>query len=509
MTPSDTKSLGDVVKVGVGWMMLGRAANLVIRFGAGIALARLLEPADFGVFGITLIFTGFANYFTNVGFELAYMQRKEVREDHASTLFVLNFVLFACAGLVLELLSPWIGVWFESELVGQVQALLALELFLSPFYKVPTALLARRMEFRRLAANETAHWLVGSCTSITLAALGHGVWSLVLGRLVGLLVACVLALFQARWLPRWRVTRAAARDLSAYGFKMLAKNVTIYATEKIDFFVVGKRLGEMPLGLYEKAFNTMDLFVRELSIKLCSVLFPAFSKIQDDRSRVAGAYVKVVMATSLVCLPLFAGLYIVASSFVAALYGEKWLPCVLPLQLLCAAGWMRLHNQLAATVINALGFVGAEVKIRVVTLVLLGAGCWLGSGWGIVGVSVAVLTVTALLSVALLLYIWSLIGLRWKVFVVCQAPAAAAAAGMLGILVLFQSQTRSALGEHSLTTLTFSTLLGMLAYPVLLWLLRSREVDALLRELGRDARKIVRRGIRARDGTAKVDAHGS
>ena len=105
------------------------------------------------------------------------------------------------------------------------------------------------------------------------------------------------------------------------------------------------------------------------------VLFSAFSKIQEDQTRLRAAYMKIILTLSLVCFPVFSGLFVVAPSVIYVCFGEKWLPSAVPLQILCIAGILRMYLQITSTAINAMGYVATEVwhERRCASSI----GCWM------------------------------------------------------------------------------------------------------------------------------------
>ncbi len=234
----------------------------------------------------------------------------------------------------------------------------------------------------------------------------------------GSLLSTLVLMVKARWKPVFRYNQAAAKELFSFGLSIFFKNLLIYGSDKVDYFVIGKQLGPAALGFYEKAFNIMDLGVKELSTKIAAgVLFPAFSKIQDDQERLRSVYAKIILSLTLVCFPFFVGLFLVAPSAICVLFGEKWMASVIPLQILCLAGLFRTHLHVTGTVINAMGKVAPEVWIRAAALVLLTIGCVIGGFWGIVGVALAVTATTGILTIMMVSYLKSLTGLSWVDFI--------------------------------------------------------------------------------------------
>jgi O-antigen/teichoic acid export membrane protein len=281
---------------------------------------------------------------------------------------------------------------------------------------------------------------------------------------------------KAAWRPRLRYRHSAMQDLYTFGAGMFVKNLLIYGTDKIDLMIIGKRLGPTALGFYEKAFHLMDIAVRELSNKMSMILFSAFSKIQDDQQKIRDAYNKVIMTLSLLCFPVFFGLILVAPAFIAVVFGEKWLPGAVPLQILCVAGILRMHLQVTSTIVNALGKVSAEIWRRAMALLLLGLGCWFGSFWGLAGAALSVAATTAILAVTMVSYLNRLTGLTWYDALRPQRPAFMASMLMAGAVFAYQHWSAGVFGHHSPALLFSSTIVGASVYVMALWLLRPPQV---------------------------------
>ncbi len=491
-TEKASRALGREVKRGAAWTLMGRGLIFCISFAASVVLARLLDPSDFGVFGIAIIFTGLATRFGNIGFGLALIQRPNIRQEHISSLFVVNFLIFSTLMVVLIVLSPRIGQLFDNPLVGQVLAVAALMFLAKPFSSVARALMQRQMNFKVPAMANIVDHLSAALISVACAIGGLGVWSLVYGQLGGAISSTLVLMGFARWRPRLRYHHGAMKELYSFGLPMLAKNLLIYISDKVDYFIIGKRLGAAPLGFYEKAFNLMDLLVKELVRKINIVLFSAFSRIQNDHSKFYQAYQKVILTLSLVYFPFFFGLFLVAPSFIRVLFGDKWIPSVVPLQILCVAGLLRMHLQVTSTMVNAMGEVAAEASRRALAFVLLATGCWFGSAWGLEGVTVAVTGTTGILAVMMGSYFCRFTGLTWLDLLRPLGPAFTASVVMSVALLAYREGVARLLPRGSLAMLVSSIGIGVVAYASVLLLLRPSPVQALLREFLGDMRLLKR-----------------
>ena len=487
-------NLGRAVKKGVLWTLTGRGVLTVADIAFTILLARLLEPEQFGTFGTAMIFIGLANRFGNVGFVLALLQRKEIREEHISSVFVANLVIFSLIAGSFIWASPLIGRFFNNPLAGQVAAIGSIVFFTHAFSSIARVRLQRQMNFKIPAIAAVVDHLAGSLITVGFAWAGHGVWSLLYGHVLGSAISAALLVFCSGWLPRLRYSHAAMKDIYAFGLGVFLKNLVIYGSDSIDYLIIGKQLGPTALGLYEKAFRIMDTGTKEISEKIgAGVFFSAFSRLQDDTTRLRAAYSKVVMTLSLISFPAFFGLFLVAPSFVYVLFGEKWLPSVIPLQILCIAGLLRVHLNLTSGVITALGKVAVEVVMRCLAFVLLTTGCLIGSFWGITGVTVAVTITTAILTVVIVSYFCRLTELSWKDFLLPQLSALWASLFMFAIVTMYQRWSQPALGTYSVPMLMSSTAVGVISYITGLLILRPPAVVSLFRELTADVKLVFQR----------------
>ena len=453
-------------------------------------LARLLEPRDFGIMGIAMIFSGLVTRFGNIGFGLALIQRKEIREEHVSSLFTANLVIFFSLTGVMAGESKMMGTYFHEPLAGKVIGVMALNFLVTPFSSVARSVMQRNMDFKGPVVAGIVDHFFSIIVAIGFALKGAGVWSLVIGRLLGSLCSTFTLVAASRWRPRIRYEHSAMKDLFSFGVGMFFKNMFIYATDKIDYFIIGKRLGAAPLGLYEKAFNLMDLAVKEFSVRISSVLFTAFSRMKDDRSRLLSAYSKVILTLSLIMYPIFIGLYIVAPSFIIVLYGEKWVASILPLRIMCIAGLLRMHLQVTSTIVNAMGMVQPEIWRRGVAFIILALGVWFGCLWGINGAAVAVTVTTFILAIMMIAYLRHITTLTIYDFIHPQLHAFLASVFMATAVVSFQRLTEDTLGLHSIGMLFSSVFVGATAYVLSFVVMRPVAVVALMKEFIMDARTL-------------------
>jgi PST family polysaccharide transporter len=256
---------------------------------------------------------------------------------------------------------------------------------------VSAALLVRRLDFRRQFYIDTVSYVVGyGGVAIALALLGHGVWSLVWGSLAQTALSAGAKLSSVRHRMRPMLGAPELRDLLHFGLGSSAIAIVNYVALNGDNFVVGRWSGAASLGLYTRAYTLMNLPYTYASSVVSSVLFPAFAEAQGEPARVRRAYLALTRLTAMIAASAMVTMGIVAPHLVRSVYGPRWVSAVLPLQILCLAGYFRALYHLGGIVAQSLGRIYGELWRQIVYAGLVIAGAFLGLRYGLPGVAAGV-----------------------------------------------------------------------------------------------------------------------
>jgi O-antigen/teichoic acid export membrane protein len=382
-----TKGLRGRLFSGLRWTGASQVVQQALNLSWSVVMAHLLLPSDFGLLAMASVFTGLVYFVLDMGLSTVIVQRPSLEENQLSSIFWLNIML----GLGLTLLgiaSSWpIAAFYSTPMVQPVTALMSCNFLLFSLGTTQTALLTRRMEFRSLEVRNLAGLVLGSVCSIGMALLGFGVWSLVARLLVASLVGTILLWFAADLRPRLHFQWADVREFIGFSTEVLMGNIVGYAGRNADNLLIGRFLGAINLGYYSLAYNLMMFPVQRFTQALVSVLFPAFSRLQEDHKTLVEGWFRATRLLGALVAPLMFGLAALTGPFVLVVYGQKWLPAVPVLQVLALSGLVQSLAWLDSTVLIALG--QSSLRLKLVTAgvaVSLGAFI-LGLSWGIVGVA--------------------------------------------------------------------------------------------------------------------------
>jgi len=280
----------------------------------------------------------------------------------------------------------------------------ALAILVDGWSAVPQAMLVREFRNDRLAVAELGGFVVGTPVTIALAIAGAGPWSIVIGRVVTAVVVAGIVVASAPFRVRPALDRAIGRKLVRFGAPLALSAVVSQAVLNVDYIVVGRALGPVELGVYLLAFNLSSWPASLVSTAVARVAFAGFSRLVEDRDRLAAAFPRSVGVALSILVPLVVMIAVLAPEVIEFLYGPKWLPAATPLRFLVLLGGIRIVIDLLVDLTIADDRPGVALAVRTVWLAAVIPALAVGANSdGLRGVGIAHVLVAAALVVPLLL----------------------------------------------------------------------------------------------------------
>lgn len=356
---------------GMLWGGLEKLSLQIFGFVQGVILARLLSPSDYGLIAMVFIFVLISYNFIDAGFGTALIQKKERTERDYSTVFVLNLSLSFCISLLLFLSAPLIADFYDEVALVEIVRTYSFIIFLSSFVAIQDVRLSIFLEFRKKSLINIITTVVSGVLSIILAFCGYGVWSLIYPQFVMLMTKAMLCWHFQHWIPRLSFSLDSFYKLFGFGSKIFVSSILNSISGNIYSLVIGKIFSASSLGFYSRADGYAALPVKTITGVIDSVTYPVFSKFQDDNTLLINSFRRMLRLSAYVVFPIMIGLAVLAKPFVVILVTEKWLPCVVYLQVLCFARmWLHVQN-LNFNVLKAKGHSNLFLKLEVVRQVAI------------------------------------------------------------------------------------------------------------------------------------------
>ena len=392
-SPTDSVTSGlqnQVMRAGL-WSGISYGLTRMLALLQNVILARLLLPADFGLMGIAGVALSTMHVFTQFGLDTALIQRQTLTRDVLSTAWIMSIARGAILSLLLFLAAPLIAWFFGNESVKTLIMVLSGVFLVDGFSNIGIVLFRRELNLRTYTLFQQAVGFSSALATIGLALLWRNVWALVIGGLVGSTARMVLSYCFCSYRPTVRFDWTAFRELMDYGRHILGAGVLVFILSQWDNAFVGKILGVEALGFYALAYNLSGMASSGISSIISTVAFPAYAKIQSDPALLKEGYLKNINLTALLVLPLSGGLLILAPDIVRGLYGDRWLPMVTVLRILCVFGVLTALNTSGGDVFKAIRRPEIVTHIAFVQLILVCAVIYPLTKWiGLAGVGLAI-----------------------------------------------------------------------------------------------------------------------
>jgi O-antigen/teichoic acid export membrane protein len=376
---------------GLAWKGASQIFLQVSRLVVAVILARMLSPHDYGLAAMALVLASLVIVFSDVALGAALVQRTRLSEADRSTAFWTSVAVGAlCTALGIALSGPFANFYGDAS-VQPLFAVLSVSFVITSLATTQEALLVREMNFRSLELRMIVGTAAGAVTGILLAAKGYGAWAIIGQQLAIAGVSTTLLWLFSPWRPTFTFSKASLRSLGGFSGNVFAHRLLYYLHRNVDNLLIGRYLGPAALGLYGFAYNVMLVPFSRISGPLTEVLFPAFSRMKDDRKRMTDVWIRAIRLVGSFSVPALLGLVVVAPDFVSVVLGQKWAGATTLIQILAWVGLLQSLQTLNPNILQALDKTGTLLRYTIVFFALHMTAFVVGLQWGVVGVAVGYL----------------------------------------------------------------------------------------------------------------------
>ena len=374
---------------GLIWSIIQNSGTQIFSLIIFLVLARLLTPETFGLIALANVFLAFMRIFLDQGFAKALIQRENLEPEHLDAAFwsqvgsgiLLTAITFSTAGLVA-------GVFNQPKLIPVLQYL-SLIFVINSLSRVHDALLCREFVFKVIALRSLLGTIISGAIGIAMAFAGYGVWSLIALNIASELVSLIVIWGAVDWRPRLRFSVKHFQDLYSFGMYLLAFKFIKFFDKRADNLLIGYFLGEVALGYYAIAYRILEVMTQLLVKTVDKVALPTFSRLQTEPERFRSLFYKTTQFTSLIAFPTYLGVVIFAPELIVTLFGEQWIPAIVPMQILALEGILLAVSLFHKSVFMSMGKPSWTVRISLLHATANLIACSIAVRWGIVAVATA------------------------------------------------------------------------------------------------------------------------
>lgn len=386
----------DTIK-GVSWIGSIRVVIRTLTFVKILIMARILSPAQFGIFGISTLVLSLAEILTETGINIFLVQQKERIDSYISTAWIVSILRGLVISVCIIFSASFISSFFSTPQAYQILLLMAIVPFVRGFINPSVIKLQKDLLFKKEFIYRSFLFFIESFLSVILVVITRDISSLVIALIISACCEVILSFIIISPKPRLIFIKEKLREILKFGRWITTAGIFNYLYQHGDDIVVGRILGAQALGLYDMAYKISLSPLSDIGDVVTKVTYPVYVKISEDKERLKRAFIKSLVIVIAFTFPIGVLLFFFPDKVISLLLGEQWQASAPALQILGIFG-----------VIRALGVFGSTLflsvkKQQLFTYTTLISSIGLGITiipfvmlWGIVGAAFSALFGTIL-----------------------------------------------------------------------------------------------------------------
>jgi len=385
----------------VRWSILSVLGRQIPQMLAALILARILGPETYGVISAATVYITFTTLLLDQGLAVALVQRPAldsrlpgaVASANLLSALLLGGVTIACSGLIAD--------FFTAPALQPLLVVLGAGLVLKGAAITPRAMLQRALRFRDIGFADIAGGILGAAAGVGAALAGSGVWSMAWMVLTTDTIVAVVASVRAR--AGWpNLHFRVLGEILPFSLRIFGSNAMAFLSRNLDNILVGRFLGVAALSVYAMSYRVLVVPVQFIGQTVTRVVFPLFSRVADQRERLASGLLTATELLAFATVPAMVGVSVAAPELVGLVLGPEWVGAIPILSVLAIAGARETIFYITNPLMRAMGAGSLIIRYEVLATVVQLSGIVIGLQFGAFGVAVGVTTAGFVLSPVLL-----------------------------------------------------------------------------------------------------------
>lgn len=340
---------------GIIWSFAENAYLQIISFVFGIIVARFIEPREFGLISLVMIFISVSQSFVEGGLSWALIRKKDCSPTDYSTVFYLNMIVALILYALLFLFADKIAKFFNYPELDTLIKVTGIIIIIYGLGIVQGTQFTKEIEMKVLTKITILSSTVSVIIGLFLLYYGFGLWSLVWRTILQSIMRVLLLWYFNKWTPLFLFSLNSLKELLKFGYKIFATLLLNTIFENLYYFIIGKYFSTQQLGYYYLANTIGNIPSTQINGVIQRISYPILSKLQYDRSQMLKVIKKLMKNTMFISFNLMLILIAISDQLIINLVGIKWEQSIIYLKLLSISLMFYPLHSLNSNIINVLG----------------------------------------------------------------------------------------------------------------------------------------------------------
>lgn len=382
---------GDAIK-GVSWLGAFRLFTRALSFLRIIIIARILSPAQFGIYGIAALALSFVEILTETGINVFLVQNKENIGRYVNTAWIVSIIRGILISSLIFFSSFFVPTFFKSPDALALLMLVSAVPLIRGFINPSVARFQKELQFHKEFYYRSGIFLIETIVSIVLVVAIRNPIALIYSLIAGAIFEVIMSLLFVKPVPIIEFNKKVFREIISHGKWLTGAGIFGYLFQNADNAVVGKMLGTGALGIYDMAYSISTLPLNEISDIVARVTFPIYVRISDDKKRLRRAYVRTIITTTLLVGPILLLFLLFPEQLILLFLGTNWIQASDVLRVLAVYAMFSILGSPSGAVFYAVKKQKYLTVISIVSFVVMIASIFpLINQFGLIGAGLAVI----------------------------------------------------------------------------------------------------------------------
>jgi O-antigen/teichoic acid export membrane protein len=384
----------------MSWLGGAELVNRLFRLATTVTLARYFSQSEYGLMAILYVSLDFAFVFIRSGITAKIVQADDdLLQTVCDTSYWINWIACTAAFCLQCLLAYPISLAFGSFDLFLPLCFCSLTYLIFPFFLVNSSLIERDNRMKEIAIIYSIQSMASSLLIVAFILMGMGIWSIALSMFLSTLIWLFVNTRTTSWNPPKNLVFKEWRMIVNYSKSVMGVEFLNRLRGNLDYLIVGKFLGVADLGFYYFAFSAGSGITMNIVNIFISAFYPYLCSIRTESTKFKREYFKnlktIILGISVVVI-LQASL---SNLYVPIIFGEKWIPAIPLLILICISVIPVSLKQTGSILLNAINKPETSLYFDLVYTVVFASALFLVVQYGVYWVAFSVLACNTLMGI--------------------------------------------------------------------------------------------------------------
>ncbi len=354
--------------------IIGKYINVFVGLIFSAILSRILTPKEFGTVAVVTVFTSFFALIANMGIGPAIIHNKNLSDEDISHIYSFTVWVGLAISTLFALFSLPLSWFYGDSKYIPIGLLLSISLLFSTMNIVPNAIFLKNLKFALINVRTIVVHVLSSSVSVLLALSGAGYYAIVVNSILTAFFIFIWNYISVKPKFIFKIDTSRVLQIKSYSSYQFAFSFVNYFSRNLDNILIGKILGDVSLGFYNKSYHLMMYPLQYLTHAISPVLHPILSKHQDDKQYIYNQYMKVVKVLSLLGIFITTYFFFAADEIILIMFGDQWNSSIQSFRFLSLSIWAQMVSSSSGSIYQSIGNTKLLFKTGLISaIVIVGA----------------------------------------------------------------------------------------------------------------------------------------